>query len=734
MGVGPVFQFFVASGGGLLEQTGMLRWRFYSMLGSCMVAMGMLLNSSPDTLQAGIRYPAATRGGQMDDYHGRQVADPYRWLEDADAPETRTWIEAENRVTFDYLGRIPQRSKIKERLTQLWNYERYGAPFKRGDRYFISKNDGLQNQSVLYTLDSLNGTPKVLLDPNKLSADGTVALSSYAVNEEGTLLAYGVSKSGSDWQEWRVRDVRTGQDLSDLVEWVKFSGVSWTKDGKGFFYSRYDKPSEADMLRKANYFHKLYFHRIGQPQAQDELVYERPDHKEWMFDGEVTEDGTYLVITIRIGTDPRNRVYYRDLSNPASTVVPLLDDYDASYDLVGSEGRRFWFLTDHAAPKRRLVEVDLGQPDKSHWKPLIAERPETLTGISVVADQFLASYLQDAHSVVRRHRLDGSLIGDVALPGLGTVAGLGGRRSDRETFYSFTGFTMPGAIYRLDLEKAASTVYREPKLAFTPSDFETRQVFYTSKDGTRIPMFLSYRKGLVLNGNNPTLLYGYGGFNISLTPAFSVAALAWMEMGGIYAVPNLRGGGEYGKEWHEAGTKHRKQNVFDDFISAAEWLIRERYTKSSRLAIEGRSNGGLLVGACMTQRPDLFRAALPGVGVMDMLRFHKFTIGWAWVSDYGSAENPEEFKSLIAYSPLHNLRSGVRYPATLVTTGDHDDRVVPAHSFKFAAQLQYAHKGTRPVLIRIDTKAGHGAGKPTAKLIEEWADKWAFLAQELNVR
>ena len=680
------------------------------------------------------QYPSSPRGVHVDQYHGTSVADPYRWLEDADSDSAKTWISAQNELTFGYLKRVPQRERIQKRLTELWNYERYGVPTKYGGRYFYSKNNGLQNQSVIYTLTQLEGEPKVLLDPNQFSSDGTVAFSGIQVSPQGTHIAYGVSVSGSDWQEWKVKEVATGKDLEDYTRWVKFSGVSWAHDGSGFYYSRYDEPKSESKLTKANYYHKLYFHKLGEAQSKDMLIYERSDKKEWMFDGDVTDDGKYLVITIRQGTDPRNRVYYKELNGTQAQVKPLLDDYDASYQWIGSEGTRFWFMTDQAAPKQRLIEIDLANSSRSSWKELVKEAGETLDQVRVVHDQFIAHYLKDAHSVVRRYRLDGQILGEIVMPGLGTAEGFSGKRNQDESFFSFTSFNVPSAIYRLDMRTAKATVYREPKVAFEKDAYQTRQVFYTSKDGTRVPMFISHKKGLRLHGRNPTLLYGYGGFNISLTPRFSSAVVAWMEMGGVYAVPNLRGGGEYGEEWHKAGTKLQKQNVFDDFIGAAEWLIRERYTNPSKLAIEGRSNGGLLVGACMTQRPELYRAALPGVGVMDMLRFHKFTIGWAWVSDYGSSENSDEFRALRAYSPYHNLREGVAYPATLVTTADHDDRVVPAHSFKFAAQLQFAHRGKNPVLIRIDTKAGHGAGKPTGKQIEEWADKWAFLVRELGVR
>lgn len=679
-------------------------------------------------------YPVTRQSDQLDDYHGVKVADPYRWLEDDNSPETKAWVEAQNKVTFGHLERIPERAAIKNRLTKLWNYERYGVPFKQGGRYFISKNDGLQNQSVLYTMTSLEAAPTVLLDPNQLSTDGTVALSGYSITDDGHLMAYGLATAGSDWQEWKVRDVRSGQDLADHVRWVKFSSASWTKDGKGFFYSRYDEPTAAAKLTRANYFHKLYYHRLGTPQSEDKLVYHRPDHKDWNFYGGVTDDGRYLVITATQGTDPRNRVLYQDLQQPDSPVVELLMDFDADYSFIDNDGPVFWFKTDLNAPRHRVIAIDITKPERANWKEIIPEAAETLTRVSTVNQQFLCSYLKDARSQVKVIALDGSFVREIALPGIGSAGGFGGKRSDTETFYSFTSYTSPGTIFRHDLKTGTSTVFRQASVDFDPEDYETRQVFYTSKDGTRVPMFISHKKGLELDGTNPTLLYGYGGFNISLTPGFSVANLAWMELGGVYAVPNLRGGGEYGKPWHEAGTKLNKQNVFDDFIAAAEWLIANRYTSPKKLAISGGSNGGLLVGACLTQRPDLFGAALPAVGVLDMLRFHKFTIGWAWTSDYGSAENPEEFQALYAYSPLHNLKGGTKYPATLITTADHDDRVVPAHSFKFAAALQAAQAGNAPTLIRIETKAGHGAGKPTTKLIEEAADKLAFLVHHLQAK
>ncbi|MSU61574.1 MAG: S9 family peptidase [Pedosphaera sp.] len=683
--------------------------------------------------QPSLRHPVTRQTNQIDDYHGIKIEDPYRWLEDDNSPETKAWVAEQNKVTFGYLEQIASRGVIKERLTQLWNYERYGIPFKQGGRYFITKNNGLQNQAVLYTMDSLNAPMRELLDPNKLSTDGTVALTSYEVSEDGNLLAYGISVAGSDWQEWRVRDVRTGNYLADHIRWVKFSGASWTKEGTGFFYSRYDEPNEETRLTKANYFHKLYYHAIGTPQSQDRLVYHRPDHKDWNFDGSVTEDGHYLIITARQGTDRKNRVLYQDLSLAGAPVVELLMDFDASYRFIENDGPDFWFRTDSNAPKGRVVAIDVRDPQRSRWREIIPESASRLQSVSSVNRQLVASYLKDAQTQIKIFGEDGRFLRQVQLPGIGTASGFGGKRKEAETFFSFTSFTSPSIIYRHDLTSGSSTVFKQPIVTFNPIEYETKQVFYQSKDGTRVPMFITHKRGLKLNGQNPTFLYGYGGFDISLTPAFSVANAVWLEMGGVYAVPNLRGGGEYGEEWHQAGTKLRKQNVFDDFIAAAERLILNHYTSRMKLAIGGGSNGGLLVGACMTQRPDLFGACLPAVGVMDMLRFNKFTIGWAWTSDYGSPENLEEFQALKAYSPLHNLRRGTRYPATLVTTGDHDDRVVPAHSFKFAARLQECHTGTAPALIRIETKAGHGAGKPTAKLIEEAADRWAFLVRELNM-
>ena len=680
-----------------------------------------------------IEYPKTKKVDQTDDYHGTIVADPYRWLENPDSEDSRAWIEAQNKITQAYLATIPEREKIKARLTELWNYEKYSAPFKQGGKYFYFKNDGLQNQSVLYVADSPTDKGRVLLDPNTLSADGTVALSGISVSDDGRLLAYGLSSGGSDWQEWRVREVATGKDLPDVIKWVKFSRASWTKDGKGFFYSRYPEPNEKTKLEDANFNQKLYYHRIGTPQSEDVLIYERPDHKEWGFGGGVTEDGKFLIISIWKGTDPRNLVFYKDLTDPNAEVKELISEFENDYSFIGNDGTLFYFQTDNSAPRKRIIAIDAAKPEKENWREIVPQAAEVIAGTSLVGDYFIVSYLKDAYTQTKIYDLNGKFVRDVKYTGIGDVSGFGGRRDDTETFYTFTSFTTPPTIYRYNLKTGKSTIFRKLNVKFNPSDYEVKQVFYTSKDGTRVPMFITHKKGIKLDGTNPTLLYGYGGFNVSMTPSFSVSRLVWMEQGGVFAMPNLRGGGEYGEEWWKAGTKLKKQNVFDDFIAAAEFLIKEKYTNPSRLAISGGSNGGLLVGAVLNQRPELFGAALPAVGVMDMLRFHKFTIGWAWTSDYGSSENPEEFKALYAYSPLHNIKKGTKYPAVLVTTADHDDRVVPAHSFKYTATLQEAQGGDAPILIRIETRAGHGAGKPTAKIIEEQADIYGFLMKNLGM-
>jgi prolyl oligopeptidase len=701
------------------------------VLSSVLCAFTIALMARPNSLP--LVYPKAKTVDQIDDYHGVKVADPYRWLEDTDSADTHDWVEAENKLTFSYLDQIPFRAAVRERLTKLWNYERFTVPAQQGGRYFYSHNNGLQNQDVLLVAESLNAEPHVLLDPNTLSSDGTVALSGTSITDDGKLMAYGTAVSGSDWQEWHVRDVDTGKDLPDLIKWVKFSGASWTKDGKGFFYSRYDEPKAESALRDANYFQKLYYHLLGTTQADDKLIYERPDNKELGFGGGVSDDGHYLVIFVWQGTSQKNRLYYKDLTQPDAPVIKLLDDFDAQYSFIDNDGPIFWIQTDLDTPRGRVIAIDTRHPERGNWKTVVPQTTDTLQSATVVANLFMLSYLKDARAEVRIHDLNGKFLRNVDLPGIGTVIGFGGKRTDKETFYDFTSFISPTTVYRYDPQTGTSSIFRQPKVDFDPARFETKQVFYNSKDGTRVPMFLTYKKGLKLNGQNPTLLYAYGGFDISLTPAFSVPTIVWLEMGGVYAQPNLRGGGEYGEDWHLAGTKAKKQNVFDDFIAAAEWLIANKYTSTPKLAIRGGSNGGLLIGACLTQRPDLFGATLPLVGVMDMLRFQKFTIGWAWTSDYGSSDNPDDFKALYAYSPLQNLKPGTKYPPTMIATADHDDRVFPAHSFKFAATMQADQAGPAPVLIRVETKAGHGAGKPISKIIDETADEWSFVAYNLNM-
>jgi prolyl oligopeptidase len=682
-----------------------------------------------------IEYPATRRVEHTDDYHGTKVADPYRWLEEdvRKSPEVAAWVEAENKVTFAYLKSIPERETIRRRLTELWNYEKFSTPSKAGGRYFFSKNDGLQNQSVLYVVDSLTGTPRVLLDPNQWSKDGTVALAGLAISDAGRYLAYAVAEAGSDWQTWHVLAVDGGKVLGDEVRWSKYSGASWTKDGKGFFYSRYPEPKPGVEFQSLTLNQKVYYHRVGTPQADDVLVYERPDHPDWNMHGDATEDGRYLVLTISKGTAHKYRIAYKDLAEPYGLPTELIDNFENQYTFAGNDGPVFYFKTDLEAPRGRVIAVDVRKPERANWREVIPQAKESLEQVGFVGNMLVAHYLKDARTQVKMYTTDGSLVREVEFPGIGSAFGFGGKRSQTETFYTFSSFATPPTVYRYNLITGKSTVFRQVQVKFDPADYEVKQVFYQSKDGTRVPMFLSYKKGIKLDGSNPTLLHGYGGFSIPLTPVFSVSRVAWMEMGGVYAQANLRGGSEYGEEWHLAGTKLRKQNVFDDFIGAAQWLIDHRYTRPEKLAIQGGSNGGLLVGAVETQRPELFGACLPAVGVMDMLRFQKFTAGRFWVDDYGSSDNPEEFKALRAFSPYHNIKKGTRYPATLVTTADTDDRVVPGHSFKFAAALQYAQAGDAPVLIRIETRAGHGAGKPTAKMIEEVADQWAFLVKNLKM-
>jgi prolyl oligopeptidase len=700
-----------------------------------LVAAAILFVLPAIAANSAFEYPKTKKIDHKDVYHGVEVADPYRWLE-ADVRETKDvgdWVEAENKVTFAYLEGLPYRKAIRERLTKLWNYQRQTRPRKAGGRYYFSRNDGLQNQSVLYVQDSLVHEPRVLIDPNTWSKDGTVALSGTSFSDDGRYMAYGVAEAGSDWVTWKVMEVESGRMLADELKWVKFSSPSWSGDSEGFFYSRYPAPDAAAKFQSLNKNKKLYYHRIGAPQSDDVLVYERPDQPDWSVDAEVTDDGRYLLVYLGIGTDSRNQLLYKDLRDPYAAPVTLVGNFDNEYSVIGNRGPILFVKTDVEAPRRRIVSIDTRDPGRTSWKEIVPQHDDVLTNASFVGGLVIAQYLKDARSEVKVYTPEGKHVRDVELGAIGSASGFGGRADDTETFYTFSSFTVPPSDYRYDVATGERKLFSRAKVEFNPDEYEVKQVFYKSKDGTRVPMFLAHRKGLKLDGSNPALLYGYGGFNIATTPGFSISRLVWMQMGGVLALPNLRGGSEYGEEWHKAGTKLRKQNVFDDFIAAAEWLIANKYTSAKKLAIQGGSNGGLLVGAVMTQRPDLFGAALPAVGVMDMLRFHKFTAGRFWTDDYGSSDNADEFKAIYAYSPYHNVRKGTDYPATLVTTADTDDRVVPGHSFKFAAALQEAHTGSDPVLIRIETRAGHGAGKPITKSIEEIADLWAFLAANLHM-
>jgi len=686
------------------------------------------------TTQAGtLAYPAAARGEVVDTYHGVQVPDPYRWMEDIDSTETRAWVEAEARLSSEYLAAIPGRERLAQRMRGIWDFERWSAPEKHGKRWFYTHNDGLQNQAVLFVTNDPKKRGKVLLDPNTLSTDGTVSLRSAAVSDDGRHFAYALSEAGSDWQIWHVRDTVSGRDLPDQLRWSKAGDGSWRKDGSGFYYTVYDPPGEGELLKAANQYEKLMFHRLGTPQSADALVYTRSDDPGWYIGSGVTDDGRYLVVTANHGTRVENTLLVQDLSAADGKLLEVIPRDTAVHQVIGNVGDTFYMLTDEDAPHYRVVAVDLKNPAPAQWRTIIPEGKDAIDSANVVGGQIVAAYLQDAHSAVRRFGLDGKPLGEVRLPGLGTAAGFHGRIGDRDTWYSFGSYTAPAAVYRLDLRSGASSAWHAPQLAgFSPADYETRQLFYTSNDGTRVPMFVTARKGLKQDGSNPTILYGYGGFNLAQLPGFQPNIAAWLQMGGVFAVASLRGGSEYGREWHEAGMKTRKQNVFDDFIAAAEYLIAQKWTSPQRLAIHGRSNGGLLIGAVTEQRPDLFAAVIPQVGVMDMLRFRDFTVGKGWESDYGSVDQPEEFRALLAYSPYHNVKAGVNYPPMLILTGDHDDRVYPAHSFKFAAAMQHADPDGKPILIRIDLRAGHGSGKPTAKLIEEFADIYAFILHAMG--
>jgi prolyl oligopeptidase len=673
------------------------------------------------------KYPDSKTDAVVDDYHGVKVKEPYRWLEDNECTETKDWVELQNKLTFAYLSTLPSRPDFRKRLTELWNYDKFSCPVCRGKKYFYTKLSGLQNQPALYVADAPYDTDaRVLLDPNKLSIDGTVALAGYTVSDDGKFLCYGVSSAGSDWTTWKVRDVATGAELNDELKWIKFTSCEFTRDGKGIYYSRYPEPT--NNLKDQNYYNKLYFHKIGTDQSADRLLLENPREKEWEFSAEVSEDGRYLIISVSRSTNPENLVYYMDLSAEGSPLVHLIDNWGSQYRFIDNEGPVFFFQTNLKAPRGRIIAVDTRKPAPENWQELVPEKTEILHATTAVADAIIGIYLKDAHAELQLFSRGGKPTGEIKLPGIGAVPHITGRHADREAFFSFVSFTEPSSVYRYDFASGQSKLAARPDLAFNPADFEATQVFYTSKDGSKIPLFIVARKGLELKSKPlPTLLYGYGGFNLSLLPHFSPAIVSWLEKGGIYAQPCLRGGGEYGDEWHKAGMKEKKQNVFDDFIAASEYLINNKYTTRSKLAINGASNGGLLIGACMTQRPDLFAVAIPEVGVLDMLRYHKFTIGHAWTGEYGSSDNESELKYLLAYSPLHNIRAGTRYPATLVVTGDHDDRVFPAHSFKFISALQAAQPlDASPVLIRVETRTGHGAGKPTTKQIDEAADIYSF--------
>jgi prolyl oligopeptidase len=662
------------------------------------------------------------------------VADPYRWLENDVRvdPEVASWVVEQNKVTDAFLASIPERPAIRARIERLFDYPRYSTPSKQGSRYVFTKNDGLQNQAVVYIQDSLDAPARVLLDPNTWSTDGTIALAGMAFSDSGNLVAFAKSEAGSDWQRWRVMDVATGVMLPDEIRWSKFGGASWSKDEKGFFYTRFPEPKAGEEFQSLNLNNEVRYHRLGTPQSEDTLVFSTPEHPTWGFGAGVTEDGRYLVISVYEGTDPKNLLLIQDLNEPGSKPREIVDAFANEWSVIGNDGTTFYATTDFDAPRRRIVSFDV-RKGLASLREIVPQQPEVLEGAGMVGDFIFAQYLKDVRPLVRMLRPDGSLVRDVELPGIGSAGGFGGRRRDTETFYSFASFNQPPTSYRLELATGKSTLFRRTEVDFDGSAYEVKQVFYTSKDGTRVPMFVVQRKGAPRDGSQPTLLYGYGGFNASMTPWFSPTFASWLDLGGTLAVANLRGGGEYGREWHEAGKRLLKQNVFDDFIAAAEHLIAGKWTSPERLAIQGGSNGGLLVGAVMAQRPELFGAALPAVGVMDMLRFQRFTAGRYWTDDYGSSDNPEEFKALYAYSPYHNLKPGTAYPPTMVTTADTDDRVVPGHSFKFAARLQECHAGEAPVLIRIETAAGHGAGKPVSKMIEETADMWAFLVKVLKM-
>lgn len=678
-----------------------------------------------------LKYPKTNKGNVKDNYFGTEVKDSYRWLENDTAEAVKGWVKQENKVTSDYLNKIPFRNKIKDRLEKLWNYPKYSAPFKGGSHYFVFKNDGLQNQSVLYIQDDLNAKPELFLDPNKLSSDGTVSLSTYTVSKDGKYFAYGTASGGSDWNEFSVMDVATKQKLSDNLKWIKFSGMAWYKDG--FFYSRYPEPAKGKELVSSNEFHKVYYHKIGDDQSRDSLIYEDSTAPKLTIGAQTTDDERFLVLYMSTGTS-NNALYVKDLQDTGSGFIKIVDNFNNNYSVIENIGSKLLVQTDKSAPMYKLVLIDPKNPEENNWETILPEKENVLQSAAIIGDRLFAEYTRDACSHDYIYDLNGKSEEEIQLPGIGTVGGFSGRPEDKTAFYAFTSFTFPTTIYKYDIETKSSSVLYKPEIDFDFSNYTTEQVFYKSKDGTKVPMFIVHKKDLKLDGKNPAFLYGYGGFDISINPAFSISRLILLENGGVLAIANIRGGSEYGEDWHKAGMLDKKQNVFDDFIYAAEYLIKNKYTSPNKLAINGASNGGLLIGAVTNQRPDLFKVAIPQVGVMDMLRYHKFTIGWAWANEYGSSSDSAQFTYLYKYSPIHNIKSGVKYPAILVTTADHDDRVVPAHSFKYIATMQDKYKGSNPVIIRIETRAGHGAGKPTSKIIEEQADIWAFIFKNLAVK
>jgi len=716
--------------------------RLFTAVLACAVLCCGCLQPSPAEIQIiGLTYPQARRDSTVDVYHGTKVPDPYCWLEDADSPETQSWVAKQNKLTCDFLAAVPVREKIKTRLTALLNYPRYSAPYKQGGRYFFWKNEGLQNQSVFYVQRTLESEPNVVINPNLLSEDGTVAVTNTAVSEDGALLAYAISRSGSDRQEIKIRTIDSGQDYEETLQWCRFTSIAWKHDNTGFFYNRFPDPNTVAAEDQTNY-NRVYWHELGTPQSQDKLVYERPDNKELTFAPLVTEDGKYLILNVHHGTDPKNRVYYQPIAGNGQ-FIKLLDEADARYDFAGNVESVFYFNTDLNAPRGRIIAIDVNNPSRSNWRTILSQTEDVIDYAAVINNYFVVTYMHDVHDNLKVYDLEGGFIREIPLPALGRVDSLSGKQDDAEMFFSFTSFLFPNTSYRYDFRTEQLTVVQKPEIDFDASDYQTTQVFYHSKDDTRVPMFITHKKGLNLDGNNPTLLFGYGGFNINIRPSFSTSVINWLEMGDVYAVANLRGGSEYGEAWHQAGMLDKKQNVFDDFIAAAEWLNKNKYTNSKKIAINGRSNGGLLVAACMLQRPDLFGAVVCQVPVADMLRYHKFTVGRYWIPEYGNAEaSAEQFKFLYAYSPLHNVRKGLDYPPIFVTSADTDDRVVPSHAKKFVATLQAKAAelscegkkgGGNPVLLRVETKAGHGGGKPISKVIDEQADIYAFLFRVLNM-